>query len=330
MIVDRDGDPELPFDVDELSRVLDVPELKKTQYVGNDPVSFINDVLPTSDALWGDDRGPVTIYCDGHTLTEVFTHLMLHRFDGLTETHLKELLFIYCMDRDQHEGWGSWAGQSNIVKAGLAYANALTKRDHRLTTALKRDTEQHPIAYSVMKYINGDADNQTLVSTIRTYLASVIASSVRNIESRLRPLHYTLQLERIMGRPVGDVMADTRPIDGYGGFMTPGPRGELEANLQDPDYLREFKPKYAQVQTLLSRTVTGALNTESFIEETLVPVRLLELEDTALIEAYLNAFDQVDRVGLLLPSREMCMYSLNLLQWTLQLRRRGHRVPTPV
>lgn len=330
IIVDRDGSESPSFAVDELSRVLELPELKKTQYVGNDPDVFIKTILPESELLWDGADNPVTIYCDGITLTEVFTHLTLHRFGELNESQLRELLFIYCVDRDHREGWASWEGQSSITELGLSYARELRNRDPRLVRAFEKGCDQQSISFSIMKYLNGQDVGDRLVTTIRRYLATVIYTMILGIESRFSSLHYTTQLERIRGCPTGQVPADTRPIDSYGTFNVPGGLTGLEERLADPNYLSVFKPWYSDIQSRLSNTVTGSLNVELFINETLTPVRLLQMKDTELIEAYLNAFDEIDRVSLLLPSRELSLFSLNLLQWVLQLRRRNHDIPTPV
>lgn len=330
IIVDRDGSDESQITTHELADLFELPQLRRVIKTYTNPYRFIEQDWPTLVTDWFQTRTSMTAYCDETTLTELFVYWITHQFDELTTDQLNDLLFMHCLDRDQHEHWTDWSPYTKACAVATVFCQHGVPHSPEFATVLQLNASNQSIVYDLMRYHHHMADVDQLCVDVRQYLKQVLATSLSRNKRWLSTMYFSNQLEVMLEKPPKPVAMDDNPYRVMGGYCYHGNVAKLTDQLNDPMFFDEFVEEYLRVNQLMHKTVSGSVNPEAYMYETMTPVRLLRLSDTELLPAYLDAFDQVDRVGLLLPNSEMGTFSLNLLHWMLFRRRNQLPIPKPI
>lgn len=265
---------------------------------------------------------PHVMYLDEETHDQVLAMWFVHLFPKTSLEQFLELFFIQYMNREQSDPTFDWDSVRVRTKRLRQLMVSVERRDD-LTKVIEKYRDRLPFFVRLVGYLADPEDDAVSVDEIRDVLKTTIGDNVLGLQSRLRQLYYTDHMNSIVGEMDTCTVDQGHPLDRLGVFKVLNREWRPEVLDQD---LERFADQYAVDIDRAFHTVHGTVDRGSNVEEALVPLRLLQLEDHALKKAYVNAFTDVDRFGVLYPTRHMSVFQFSLFMWSL----REYRAERPV
>lgn len=324
-VVGRDiADQFLESEDDRLSKSLGIPELAKTRYHTQDVDDFVTRVFPEELESLCDGGVPVTIFCDDEAYIKLFCFWVRHLFPTLTPTALRELAFLLFLNRERSEEAFSW-GKSTSTANYINRCIAQTPRSEVVFDFLKHHYEHLPVEYRLVGYMAG-GDDPTLPERLRMRLHHALDDQLETQRSKLGYLYFSPHIKKMLGsRPTADLTMSS-PLKQLNEFKVISHPFNPNEVFSTTESIAEFKSDYQHDLRKVLNTLNDNRYIETNVTEMSVPVELLELSDSEIIDGYIEAYTRLDRLTLIVPPVESRMFTTNLVFWAINQRENG----TPV
>jgi len=309
---------------DRLSKSLGIPELAQTCYYTKDVDDFITSVFPDELELLCDRDRPVVIFCDDEAYVKLFCFWVRHLFPKLSHSALCELAFLLFLNRERSEStfiWGSETTTPNFIKRCMTEMS----RSDVVFEFLNNHHEHLPVEYRLLGHMAGEEDT-TLPTRLRHRLYRAINDQIETQRSKLGYLYFSPHIKKMLGELPTATLTMNSPLRDIEGLKVVSREVDLEDVFSSSEKIVAFKEGYQHDLRKLLNTINTNTYLETNVREMTVPIELLELPDDEIVDGYIDAYTQLDRLTLIVPPMESRMFTTNLVFWALANRASGNPV----